>query len=236
VLTLTRFILTIALLTAMALPLTAVAEHHADVQTKETQAALTPEAALGLLKAGNERFLSGTMANRDLAAQVKATAGGQFPHSVVMGCIDSRVPPELVFDQGIGDIFTPRIAGNFVDQELLGSIEFATAVAGSKVVVVLGHSACGAVKGACDNVKLGNLTQTLSYIKPAVEAVPGFEGERNSGNSEFVQAVTHENVRLTVARMLSESLVLKKLVERGELLVVGAIYDLSTGQVTFLED
>jgi carbonic anhydrase len=236
VLTLTRFILTIALLTAMALPLTAVAEHHADVQTKETQAALTPEAALGLLKAGNERFLSGTMANRDLAAQVKATAGGQFPHSVVMGCIDSRVPPELVFDQGIGDIFTPRIAGNFVDQELLGSIEFATAVAGSKVVVVLGHSACGAVKGACDNVKLGNLTQTLSYIKPAVEAVPGFEGERNSGNSEFVKAVTHENVRLTVARMLSESLVLKKLVERGELLVVGAIYDLSTGQVTFLED
>lgn len=236
-LTFPRFIFAItALATAMALPLTAVAGQHADVQTMETQAALTPEKALALLKAGNERFLSGNMKSRDLAAQVKATAGGQFPHSIVLGCVDSRVPPELVFDQGIGDIFAPRVAGNFADEELLGSMEFAAAVAGSKLIVVLGHTECGAVKGACDDVQLGNLTQTLSHIMPAVEAVPGFEGERNSGNKDFVNAVTHENVRLTVTRILQKSLVLSELVKREQLLVIGAIYDVSTGKVTFIED
>ena len=199
-----------------------------------SQAALTPDTALAMLKEGNERFLVGDMVERDLNAQVAATAGGQYPHSIVLSCIDSRVPPELVFDQGIGDIFSPRIAGNFVDEELLGSMEFAAAVAGSKALVVLGHTECGAVKGACDDVKLGNLTRTLAAIRPAVEAVEGFEGERTSKNKAFVDAVTHENVRQTVDNIIERSPVLAELVEGGKLKVVGAVYDVGTGKVTFL--
>ena len=236
-LSLPRSIFAIAAFAATAaLPLSVSADNHAGVQTQASQAQLTPAAALALLKAGNARFLEGAMLERDLSAQVAATAGGQFPHSIVLSCIDSRVPPELVFDQGIGDIFTPRVAGNFVDPELLGRMEFAAAVAGSKAIVVLGHTECGAVKGACDDVKLGNLTSTLSYIRPAVEAVEGFEGERNSGNKAFVDAVTHENVRQTVDDILSQSTVLAALANEGKLAVVGAVYDVSTGKVTFMDD
>jgi carbonic anhydrase len=206
-----------------------------DVQTSESQAALTPDDALKLLKEGNERFVDGEMVDRDFRAQVSATASGQYPHSVVLSCIDSRVPPEIVFDQGLGDIFAPRVAGNFVDEELLGSMEFAAAVAGSKVIVVLGHTECGAVKGACDDVKLGNLTQTLANIRPAVEAVSGIPGERNSKNKAFVDAVAHENVRQTVQNILERSTVLSELVERGRLKVVGAMYDVATGEVSFLD-
>ena len=225
---------TLALIFCAVLPLS-VSAREAAVQTLESQSALTPDAALTLLKEGNQRFLSGNLLERDLMAQVKATSKGQYPHSVVLSCIDSRVPPELVFDQGLGDIFAPRVAGNFVDEELLGSMEFAAAVAGSKAIVVLGHSECGAVKGACDDVKLGNLTQTLANIRPAVEAVTGFEGERNSKNKDFVSAVAHENVRQTVDNILERSPVLAELVERGKLKVVGAMYDVSTGKVTFLD-
>jgi carbonic anhydrase len=216
-------------------PLTVLAQSAAGTQTAESQAALTPDQALEILRKGNARFASGKMLERDLQAQVAATAGGQYPHSVVLTCIDSRVPPEVVFDQGIGDIFAPRVAGNFVDGELLGSMEFAAAVAGSKLIVVLGHTECGAVKGACDNVQLGNLTQTLSNIAPAVYAVTDIEGERSSKNKAFVNAVAHENVRQTVDNILQRSSVLRELVERGKLKVVGAMYDVATGQVTFMD-
>ncbi|PLW81362.1 carbonic anhydrase [Kineobactrum sediminis] len=219
---------------ATAAPMLATAETAA-VQTLQSQAVLTPDSALAMLREGNERFLTDTMIERDFSAQVDATASGQYPHSIVLSCIDSRVPPELVFDQGLGDIFAPRIAGNFVDEEILGSMEFAAAVAGSMAIVVLGHTECGAVKGACDDVKLGNLTQTLAHIRPAVEAVEGFEGERHSKNRAFVSAVAHENVRQTVDNILQQSAVLNELVQDGKLKVVGAMYDVSTGKVTFLE-
>lgn len=207
----------------------------AGVQTAASQAALTPDDALGLLKEGNRRFLAGDMTDRDYLAQVEATASGQYPHSIVLSCIDSRAAPEIVFDQGLGDIFAPRVAGNFVDEELLGSMEFAAAVAGSKVIVVLGHTECGAVKGACDGVELGNLTRTLANIRPAVEAVSGIPGERNSKNRAFVDAVAHENVRQTVQNIVDRSEVLRELVEAGKLKVVGAMYDVATGEVTFLD-
>ncbi|MGD8347499.1 MAG: carbonic anhydrase family protein [Lysobacterales bacterium] len=231
----TRLIFTLLIAASVALPAWVLADDHAGVQTADSQSALTPSDALNLLKEGNERFLSGEMINRDLPAQVAATASGQFPHSVVLSCIDSRVPPELVFDQGLGDIFSPRVAGNFVDEELLGSMEFAAAVAGSKVIVVLGHTECGAVKGACDDVKLGNLTATLANIRPAVEAVSGIPGERNSKNKAFVDAVAHQNVKMTVDNILDRSLVLRELVDKGRLMVVGAMYDVATGKVTFMD-
>ena len=187
-----------------------------------------------MLKAGNERFVSGNLIDRDYAAQVSETASGQFPFAVVLGCIDSRVPPELVFDQGIGDIFSPRIAGNFVNPDILGSMEFATKVAGSKAIVVLGHTSCGAVKGACDRVELGNLTGMLDNIMPAVNAVTEIPGERNSSNAAFVDAVAHKNVQMTIADILDQSPVMRELVDLGELSVVGAIHDVSTGRVTFM--
>lgn len=231
-----KIIITALAACAIALsPITAAALSPAGTQTAESQAALTPDAALALLQEGNQRFVSGKMMERDLQAQVAATAGGQFPHSIVLACIDSRVPPEVVFDQGIGDIFAPRVAGNFVDGELLGSMEFAAAVAGSKVIVVLGHTECGAVKGACDNVELGNLTQTLANIAPAVYAVTDIPGERSSKNKAFVDAVAHENVRQTVDNIMERSSVLRELVEAGKLKVVGAMYDVASGKVTFMD-
>ncbi|MDP4652332.1 MAG: carbonic anhydrase family protein [Haliea sp.] len=204
-------------------------------QTAMTQSALSPADALAMLKAGNDRFVSGGMLQRDLPGQVSATAAGQYPHSIVLGCIDSRVPPELVFDQGLGDIFSPRIAGNVVTPELLGSMEFAAAVAGSKVIVVLGHTECGAVKGACDGVEMGNLTSNLAHIIPAVEAVPTATGPRDSSNTAWVTDVAKMNVSLTVAKILSDSPVLKGLVDEGKLSVVGGMYDVSTGKVAFLD-
>jgi carbonic anhydrase len=199
------------------------------------QANITPAKALEMLKEGNKRFMSGEMMNRDLMGMVSETATGQYPYAVVLGCIDSRVPPELVFDQGIGDIFTPRIAGNFVNTDILGSMEFATKVAGSKLIVVLGHSSCGAVKGACDHVELGNLTTTLANISPAIYAVDEVIGERNSSNSEFVEKVAHMNVKMTVDNILERSPIMKELVDSGELMVVGAMHDVKTGKVTFMD-
>jgi carbonic anhydrase len=209
-------------ISSLALAPSAVARDKAVTQTAAIQAQKTPAAAIEMLK-------------RDLPAQVTETATGQYPFAVVLGRIDSRVPPELVFDQGIGDIFSPRIAGNFVNIDILGSMEFATAVAGSKAIVVLGHTECGAVKGACDNVELGNLTQTLSNISPAVYSVKNIAGERSSKNAAFVDAVAHSNVRLTVDNIIERSAVIRDLVEKGELMVVGAMHDVATGEVTFLE-
>jgi carbonic anhydrase len=202
--------------------------------SKESQRNMTPEQALSALKDGNERFVNGKMLQRDLMAQVRATASGQYPFAVVLGCIDSRVPPELVFDQGIGDIFSPRIAGNFADTDIIGSIEFATKLSGAKLVVVLGHTECGAIKGACDNVRLGSLTQTLSNIAPAVYAVKDICDDRTSGNKAFVQKVANENVRLTVQALTERSAVLKDLVVRNRLKLIGAMHDVATGRVSFL--
>jgi carbonic anhydrase len=195
---------------------------------------MTPEQALRALKDGNDRFTTGKMLKRDLMAQVRATGAGQFPFAVVLGCIDSRVPPELVFDQGIGDVFSPRIAGNFANTDIIGSIEFATELAGAKLVVVLGHTECGAVKGACDNARLGNLTHTLSNITPAVYAVNDIRKNRTSKNRAFVQRVAEENVRLTVQAITDRSTVLKELVVGKRLMVVGAMHDVGTGRVSFI--
>ncbi len=203
--------------------------------TQEVQEAITPAKALEMLKEGNERFVEGKMIQRDLMSLVSQTATGQYPYAVVLGCIDSRVPPELIFDQGIGDIFTPRIAGNFVNTDILGSMEFATKVAGSKLIVVLGHSSCGAVKGACDHVELGNLTNTLSNLMPAVYAIEEVVGERNSSNKDYVENVARMNVKLTVENVLQRSAVMKELVDQGELMVVGAMHDVETGRVTFMD-
>lgn len=205
-------------------------------QTQATQSSLAPADALRMLKEGNERFVQGRALERDHREQVAITAKGQYPFAVVLGCIDSRSTPEIVFDLGIGDVFAPRIAGNFVNTDIIGSMEFATAAAGSRAIVVLGHSACGAVKGACDNVELGNLTHTLSNIAPAVYAVKGFEGARDSKNAAFVAAVTEANVRMTVQNILDRSPVLKGLVDEGKLVVVGAMHDLGTGRVSWLEN
>jgi carbonic anhydrase len=195
----------------------------------------TPAAALEALQAGNERFVSNAARTHDYLAGVAATAGGQQPFAAIISCLDSRVPPEIVFDQGIGDVFVGRIAGNYVDTDLLGSLEFATAVVGAKLIVVLGHTDCGAVKGACDNVELGNLTHTLSNLKPAVAAVPGFEGERTSASKDFVQAVTHTNVEQNVEQITERSSVIADLVAQGKVAVGGAVYDVATGKVAFLD-
>ena len=209
------------------------AAQSAVTQTKQTQGATTPQKALQMLKDGNSRFIQGKMLKRDLMQQVKATGGGQFPFAAIVGCIDSRASNELIFDQGIGDIFSVRIAGNFVNDDILGSLEFACAAAGAKLIVVLGHTECGAVKGACDDVVLGNLTQTLSNIKPAVAAVSGFESDRSSKNDKFVQAVTDKNVVLTVERIRERSPILRGMADNDQIGLVGAMYDVHNGKVTF---
>ena len=209
-----------------------------NTQDSASQAAMTPSAARQLLEEGNARFVRQNMTSRDLAAQVAATTGGQWPFAAILGCIDSRVPPELVFDQGLGDLFSVRIAGNFANEDILGSLEFACKVAGSKLVVVLGHRSCGAVKGACDGVELGNLTAMLGKLRPAVDAVtePADPAERTSGNGDFVQAVAECNVHQTVAAIRAQSEVLRELESAGGIAIVGAMYDIATGAVTFLEE
>jgi carbonic anhydrase len=202
-------------------------------QTQETQTKMTPAEALSKLKEGNARFTANRRAGRDLLEQVRVTGEGQYPFAVVLGCVDSRVSPELVFDQGIGDIFSARIAGNFVNSDILGSMEFACKVAGAKAIVVLGHTKCGAIMGACDNVQLGNLTGMLSKLKPAVEAVSTPEGARNSQNADFVQQVADKNVELTIEEIKKQSPVLNDMLEKGEIAIAGAMYNVETGQVNF---
>ena len=206
-------------------------------QTKDAQATMTPNKSLEYLKEGNSRFQKNLKANRDLLEQVNDTSKGQFPFATILSCIDSRVSSELIFDQGIGDIFSARIAGNFVNADILGSMEFACKLAGTKLIVVLGHTACGAVKGACDDAKLGNLTGMLAKIKPAVKAVtePKDENLRNSSNIEFVDNVSAKNVQLTIARIVKESDVLAAMENNGEIKIIGAMYDINTGAVKFYE-
>jgi carbonic anhydrase len=205
--------------------------------TKETQATMTPEKSLQFLKEGNQRFQNNLKANRNLLEQVNDTSEGQFPFATILSCIDSRVSAELVFDQGLGDIFSVRIAGNFVNPDILGSMEFACKLAGTKLIVVLGHTACGAVKGACDDARLGNLTGMLAKIKPAVKAVtePKDPNARNSKNNEFVNHVAAKNVQLTIDRIQEESDVLKEMQDKGEIKIIGAMYDINTGAVNFFE-
>lgn len=204
--------------------------------TKETQLEMSPEKALATLKEGNVRFQKNEKAPRDLMEQVKDTSTGQYPFATILSCIDSRVSAELVFDQGVGDIFSARIAGNFVNEDILGSMEFACKLAGTKLVVVLGHTACGAVKGACDHARLGNLSALIQKIEPAVEAVtePTDASQRNSGNIQFVNDVAVKNVHMTIDNIREESPVLAELEAEGAIKIVGAMYDINNGSVTFL--
>ena len=203
-------------------------------QSKTTQAELTPAKALQILKDGNHRFVNNLKSNRNLLQQVNETSEGQFPFAVVLSCIDSRTSAELIFDQGLGDVFSVRIAGNFCNEDILGSMEFACKIAGAKLVLVLGHTKCGAIKGACDDAKLGNLTALIAKIRPAVHAVPG-NGDRTSANAEFVEKVAEKNVKLTMDRILKESPVLKEMIDKGETGLAGGIYNVDDGEVTFFE-
>ncbi len=206
--------------------------------TKETQASLTPRMALEILKEGNERFVKNLKAQRDLLEQVNATRDGQWPFAIILSCIDSRTSAELIFDQGLGDIFSVRIAGNIVNTDILGSMEFACKLAGSKLIVVLGHTKCGAVKGACDHVEMGNLTELLSKLQPAVyaEKETTDASKRNSKNSGFVENVSAINVKRTVKNIIERSFIIEQMVESGEIGVVGAMYNIDTGKVEFYND
>ncbi len=204
-------------------------------QTKESQDQMTPDSALQALKNGNKRFVYQNMESRDLLDQVKQTSSGQFPFATILGCIDSRVPNEAIFDQGIGDIFSVRIAGNVVNEDILGSMEFATRLAGTKLVVVLGHTSCGAVKGACNGAELGNLTGLLRKIGPAISRETETTENRDGNNAEFVQNVVVNNIHNSLDVIRSRSDVLSDLENDGSIKIIGALYDVSTGEVTFYE-
>ena len=203
---------------------------------KETQAQMTPRKALQFLQEGNERFINNLKANRNLLEQANETRDGQWPFATILSCIDSRTSAELIFDQGLGDIFSVRIAGNIVNTDILGSMEFACKVAGSKLIVVLGHSKCGAVKGACDHVEMGNLTELLSKIQPSVYQEKDTTDNRTSKNSEFVENVSEINVKRSVKNIIERSFILEQMVENGEIGVVGAMYNIESGKVEFYDD
>ena len=203
--------------------------------TKETQSKMTPESSLQNLREGNKRFQENVRLSRNLVQQVRETASGQYPYATVLSCIDSRVSSELIFDQGMGDLFSIRIAGNFVDEDILGSMEFACKLAGTKLLVVLGHTACGAVKGACDHARLGNLTTLINKIEPAVAAVsePADESLRNSKNIDFVNQVAEKNVMMTIENIRNQSPILVEMEKNHEIKIIGGMYDISNGEVTF---
>jgi len=203
---------------------------------KASQAATTPEQALAQLRAGNARFVSGHMLVRNLRAEVKATAAGQYPSAVVLSCLDSRQPIELVLDQGIGDIFSARVAGNVLDDDILASLEFACKVTGAKLIAVIGHSGCGAIKGAVDDVELGHLTGLLAKIKPATDRVPFTIQPRTSANAVFVNQAAEANVRLVMQQIRERSPILRDLLDQGQIGLVGGMYDLSTGEVRFFDN
>ncbi len=204
----------------------------------ETQASMTPSRALEILKEGNSRFVNNLKANRDLLQQANETRDGQWPFAVILSCIDSRTSAELIFDQGLGDVFSIRIAGNVVNTDILGSLEFACKVAGSKLIIVLGHTACGAIKGACDHVELGNLTELLSKIQPAVyqETTTSATKDRTSKNKTFVENVADINVKNSVKAIISRSTILEQMIEKGEIAIIGAKHHLDTGRVDFYDE
>ncbi|HRH56482.1 MAG: carbonic anhydrase family protein [Chitinophagales bacterium] len=203
---------------------------------KEKQESISPRNALNLLKEGNSRFMFNLKANRDLLEQVNDTRDGQWPFATILSCIDSRTSAELIFDQGLGDIFSVRIAGNIVNTDILGSMEFACKIAGSKLIVVLGHTKCGAVKGACDHVEMGNLTELLSKLQPSVYQEKETTENRTSANSKFVENVATLNVKRTVKAIIERSFILEQMVENGEIGIVGAMYNIETGKVEFYDD
>ena len=203
--------------------------------SKETQNSLTPATALEILKEGNQRFVNNLKANRNLLQQVNETSAGQFPFATILSCIDSRTSAELIFDQGLGDVFSIRIAGNILNEDILGSMEFATKVVGTKIIVVLGHTKCGAIVGACNHVELGNLTTLLNKIQPAIVNEKTVTADRNGTNSEFVNKVTDIHVHLTIDRIRRESPIVAELEQQGSIKIVGGMYDVETGQVTFFE-
>jgi carbonic anhydrase len=203
--------------------------------TKEMQSAITPTMALNLLKDGNKRFVNNLKINRNLLQQANDTSDGQHPFAVILSCIDSRTSAELIFDQGLGDIFSARIAGNIVNEDILGSMEFGCKVAGAKIIVVLGHTKCGAVKGACDNVALGNLTGLIEKIKPAVNQETTTTENRNSSNAVFVENVAELNVSLSVKNILLKSPIIAEMVKNEEITIVGGVHDISSGEVKFFE-
>jgi carbonic anhydrase len=202
--------------------------------TKEMQDAITPAMALTLLKEGNKRFINNLKINRNLLQQANETSDGQHPFAVTLSCIDSRTSVELIFDQGLGDLFSVRIAGNIINEDILGSMEFGCKVAGAKILVVLGHTKCGAVKGACDHVEMGNLTALLSKIQPAVYA-ENTETERSSKNESFVEKVTILNIHKTTHAIMERSPILKEMIARGKIGIVGGLHNIATGEVTFFE-
>lgn len=204
--------------------------------TKETQERLTPRMAMEILKQGNERFVNNLKAHRNLLEQVNDTREGQWPFATILSCIDSRTSAELVFDQGLGDVFSVRIAGNIVNTDIIGSMEFACKIAGSKLIVVLGHTNCGAVKGACDHVEMGNLTELLSKLQPAVYQEKTTLDDRTSANKAFVENVALINVKRSVEQIIERSYILEQMLEAGEIGVVGAMYDVKSGVVEFCED
>jgi carbonic anhydrase len=203
--------------------------------TKEMQSAITPTMALNLLKDGNKRFVNNLKINRNLLQQANDTSDGQHPFAVILSCIDSRTSAELIFDQGLGDIFSARIAGNIVNEDILGSMEFGCKVAGAKIIVVLGHTKCGAIKGACDNVELGNLTGLISKIKPAVDQEMITSNNRTSSNASFVENVAELNVSLSVKNILLKSPIIAEMVKNEEITIVGGVHDISSGEVKFFE-
>lgn len=204
--------------------------------TKEMQAAITPPMALDLLKEGNKRFVNNLKVNRNLLQQANETSDGQHPFAIILSCIDSRTSAELIFDQGLGDIFSVRIAGNIINEDILGSMEFACKVAGSKIIVVLGHTKCGAVKGACDHVEMGNLTALLTKLRPAVDDETATKENRTSNNALFVENVATINVKRTVKSIMERSPILKEMIEGGQIGIVGGTHDITTGEVIFYDD
>ncbi|TAH42428.1 MAG: carbonic anhydrase [Bacteroidetes bacterium] len=200
---------------------------------KDSQSAITPQMALSLLQEGNERFIKNLKFNRNLLQQVNETRDGQWPFAVILSCIDSRTSAELIFDQGLGDIFSIRIAGNIINEDILGSLEFATKVANSKLIVVLGHSQCGAIKGACDNVQMGNLSGLLAKIQPAIKEETSVKTNRNSENSEFVEKVAAINVMKATESISTKSELLRNMITNGQVGIIGAMYEVSTGKVQF---
>lgn len=205
-----------------------------DVLTRAEQDALTPDIVIQSFKEGNVRFMNNDLTARDHSAQVRKSVKAQYPKAIILSCVDSRVPVEDVFDRGIGDIFVARVAGNFVNEDILGSMEFACKVSGSKIVLVLGHEHCGAVKAAIDDVKLGNITPMITKIKPAVAMVK-YDGERNSKNQKFVHKVSESNVQNTIQMIRKNSPILKEMEDNGEIKIVGALYDMDNGQVNFMD-
>ena len=203
---------------------------------KELQSSISPRKALEILKEGNNRFINNLKAHRNLLEQANETRDGQWPFATILSCIDSRTSAELIFDQGLGDVFSVRIAGNIVNTDILGSMEFACKVAGSKLIVVLGHTKCGAVKGACDHVEMGNLTELLSKIQPAVYQEKTTIENRNSDNSTFVENVSEINVKRNVKNIIERSFVLEQMIENGEIGIVGAMHNIETGEVSFYDE